>query len=111
MKQALMRPKFSLGRIVVTPAALDAIQGGGQSPDSFLDKHVQSDWGTACREDRQASDDAHPLGTRLLSAYKTLTGCWIWIVTEADRSLTTIMLPSEFRRQFQFRRSSGPRII
>ena len=96
MNQQLIQPQFALGRIVATPAALDAIQNSGQTPDFFLDKHVQGDWGSLCQDDRQANDEALGTGTRLLSAYKTLKAGWIWIITEADRSVTTIMLPSEY---------------
>jgi hypothetical protein len=76
-----------LGHVVATPAALAAIRDGGQSQDSFLDHHVRG-----CAT-----------GTRLLSAHKTLRGRWVWIVTEADRSLTTILLPSECRKALLFR--------
>jgi hypothetical protein len=96
MKTQLMRPKFPLGQIVATPAALDAIQDAGQSAAFFLDKHVQGDWGSLCPEDREANDEALGTGTRLLSTYKTLKGCWIWIITEADRSVTTLLLPDEY---------------
>ena len=88
MKNQLTRPKFSLGQINATPAALAAIQDSGQSQESFLDRHVGGDRGTVCRD---------ALGTRLLSACKTLKGRWVWIITEADRSVTTIMLPTEYR--------------
>ena len=92
MNQQLLQPKFALGRIVATPAALEAIEESGQSQDFFLDKHVQRDWGSLCREDRQANDEA----PRMLSAYRTLRGRWIWIITEGDRTTTAIMLPSEY---------------
>lgn len=93
MKSALLQPKFALGRIIATPAALDAIQGSGQTTEFFLDRHVTGDWSSPCCDDRQPNDAA---STRLLSAHKTLNGFWIWIITEADRSSTAIMLPSEY---------------
>ena len=82
---------FQLGRIIATPAALNAIQESGQSQESFLDRHVGGDWGGVCRE-------APGTRTRLLSAYQTIRGRWIWIISEADRSATTILLPTECRR-------------
>ena len=92
MNQQLLQPKFALGQIIATAAALKAIEESGQSPDFFLDKHVQREWGSLCRKDRQANDEA----PRMLSAYKTRNGCWIWIITEANRSSTAILLPSEY---------------
>ena len=90
----LIQPKFTLGRIIATPAALDAIQESGQTQDSFLDRHVGGDWGTVCRQ-------APGNRTRLLSAYQTLRGRWLWIITEADRSSTTIMLLANDGNQFR----------
>ncbi len=97
MKQQLVQPKVALGRIVATAAALGAIHESGQTQDSFLDRHVGGDRGMACRE-------AHGTGTQLLSAHKTDLGRWIWIITAADRSVTTIMLPTEYRGQPSRRR-------
>ncbi len=91
-----MIPKFSHGQVVSTPAALDAIEQSGQTPEFFLDRHVKGDWGCVCTDDQQANDDALVHGTRILSAYKTLKGVRLWIVTEADRSATTILLPEEY---------------
>ena len=92
MNQALIQPKFAVGRIVATPAALEAIEESGQSLDFFLDQHVQRDWGSLCLGDRQAKNAA----PRMLSAYRTIRGRWIWIITEADRSVTAVMLPTEY---------------
>lgn len=93
--------KFALGQIVATPAALRAIEEAGQTPDFFLDKHRQGDWGEVCDEDKQANDSALVDGSRLLSAYRTLRNERIWVITEAvdddgKRSLSTILLPSEY---------------
>ena len=93
--------KFSLGQIVATPAALEAINKAGQTPDFFLDKHVQGDWGEICGEDKLLNDLAVVSGDRILSAYKTLLGVRIWIITEAaddagKRAATTILLPEQY---------------
>jgi hypothetical protein len=96
-----MKPKFNLGQIVATPAALKALEDAGQSPDFFLDRHLQSDWGEVNAEDKQLNDQALVDGSRLLSAYKTLKGERLWIITEAaddegKRAATTILTPSEY---------------
>ena len=89
-------PKFSLGQIVATPAALKAIHEAGQTPFFFLQKHHAGDWGEVCSEDGKLNDEALTQGYRLVSAYRTLLNERIWIITEADRSATTILLPSEY---------------
>ena len=88
--------KFPLGQTVATPGALEALEASGQTPDFFLDKHVQGDWGTVDDEDKRANDQALIDGERIVSAYKTLLGEKIWVITEADRSSTTILLPEEY---------------
>ncbi len=88
--------KFHLGQIVATPAALEAIAESGQSPSDFLSRHAQGDWGSVSPGDSRLNDEALIDGTRLLSAYATLNGVRIWIITEADRSSTTLLLPEEY---------------
>jgi len=87
---------FPLGQIVSTPDALRVIEESGQTPDFFLDRHVRGDWGEVCDEDKQANDQALVHGERLLSAYRTLMGVRIWVITEADRSSSCILLPEEY---------------
>ena len=77
------KPKFSLGQILATPGALDALQESGQTPAFFLARHQKGDWGEVCAEDKQANDQALVDGSRLLSAYRTLKNVRIWIITEA----------------------------
>ena len=91
-----MKPKFQLGQLVATPGALKALQESGQSPCDFLSRHVAGDWGEVCDEDKRLNDEALECGARLLSAYRTLHGVRIWIITEADRSATTAVLPEEY---------------
>lgn len=91
-----MQPKFSLGRLVATPGALQALQEAGQSPAVFLERHVEGNWGDVNAEDKRANDQALLHGERLLSAYRTLKDVRIWIITEADRSSTCILLPEEY---------------
>lgn len=88
--------KFALGQTVATPAALGALEASGQTTAFFLDRHAQGDWGEVCAEDKLLNDAALISGERLLSAYRTLKGQRLWLITEADRSSTTILLPSEY---------------
>ncbi|NQU24002.1 MAG: hypothetical protein HQ567_22190 [Candidatus Nealsonbacteria bacterium] len=88
--------KFQLGQTVATPAALEALEASGQEPDFFLDRHVQGDWGNVGDEDKAANEEALLNGERLLSVYTTLLGARLWVITEADRSATTILLPEEY---------------
>jgi hypothetical protein len=93
--------KFSLGRILATPGALNALQESGQSVQFFLARHVRGDWGEIGDEDKTRNDQALVDGSRLLSAYRTLKGVKIWIITEAaddhgHRQATTCLLPEEY---------------
>lgn len=97
----IVRPRFELGRIVATPAALDAIQVSRQSPAEFLDRHVRGDWGDVSDDDGRLNDEALQDGSRLLSAYITNSREKIWVITEAvsvhgRRPSTTILLPREY---------------
>lgn len=88
------RPNFPLGRLVATPGALEAL-----SQDDIcraLQRHLSGDWGEVDAEDRAANDQALVEGTRLLSSYKAANGTKFWVITEADRSATTVLLPSEY---------------
>lgn len=90
------RLSFHLGQLLATPGALAAIEDAGQTPAEFVEHHRQGDWGEVCDDDRLANDQALKEGTRLLSAYRTSKGVRLWIITEADRSATTILLPDEY---------------
>ena len=90
------KPKFNLGQIVATPGALEALKESGQTPEFFLSKHVRGDWGEVCDEDKRLNDQALVDGSRLLSAYRTIKNERLWIITEADRSSTCCLLPSEY---------------
>ena len=88
--------RFPLGRIVATRGALRALQEAGQAPAEFLDRHVNGDWGEVDDEDKQENEFSVQHGFRILSAYTTSAGDKLWIITEADRSATTILLPDEY---------------
>ena len=88
---------FPLGAVVATPGALEALENAGHTPADFLSRHVAGDWGELeSEEDKRLNDQAVAGGERILSAYRTKAGEKIWIITEADRSATTILLPSEY---------------
>ena len=87
---------FSLGQIVATPGALQALEKAGQLASHFLVKHALGDWGDLCPEDKQANDEAVADDLRILSAYKLSDGVRIWCITECDRSATTLLLPEEY---------------
>jgi len=89
-------PKFSLGRIVATPGALEAVQQANQNPFEFIQRHQSGDWGELCEEDKRENEFSLKNGFRLLSAYRTLHDVKVWIITEADRSVTTLLLPHEY---------------
>ena len=93
---SVQNPLFNLGRVVATPGALAALEESGQKAWEFLARHLAGDWGVVDAEDKQANDDAVKNGERLLSAYKTKAGEKIWIITEADRSSTVVLLPDEY---------------
>ncbi len=87
---AVITRRFRLGRIVGTPGALAAMERAGKTPREFLRLHVQGHWGDIDAEDAQANEAALRNGERLLSAYWTAKRERLW-VTEADRSLTTLL--------------------
>ncbi len=88
--------RFALGQIVATPGSLRALQKAEQSPAAFLDRHVQGDWGELCDEDKKENEVSLQQGYRIFSAYTTNAGEKIWIITEADRRVTTLLLPEEY---------------
>ena len=97
MKYAIeRRPLFPLGRLVATPGALAALHKAGQSPAEFLSLHVRGQWGDIPQEDRQENEYSLKRGFRLLSSYRTKANETIWVVTESDRSVTTLLLPTEY---------------
>jgi hypothetical protein len=83
-----------LGQIVATPAALAVLT----QPDivAALRRHASGDWGNVDAEDRAANDDALRDGTRVLSVYQSASGTTFWVITEADRSVTTVLLPDDY---------------
>ena len=88
--------RFALGQTFITPGAEEALQIAGQTAIEFLRRHMSGDWGELSDEDVRENEFSLKEGLRLLSAYQTGKGQKLWIITEADRSATTILLPSEY---------------
>ena len=87
--------RFPLGHVVATPGALEAVRANGVDVLALVRRHASGDWGAVCAGDARANDYALEQGARVLSAYDTAGGR-LWIITEADRSATTVLLPSEY---------------
>lgn len=88
--------KFPLGQIVATPGALQALNEASQGVLEFLIRHATGDWGDICKDDAAENELFLQEGFRILSAYRTSKGVKFWVITEADRSVTTLLLPSEY---------------
>lgn len=105
MNTKAIHPKFALGRVIATSNLLsklpeDVINGTSDVLIKLLDRHVSGDWGEICAEDAALNDEALETGDRLLSAYYVTDSngqpLKIWIITEADRSATTLLLPEDY---------------
>ena len=92
----MSKPLFSLGQVVATPGALAAFEEVGEGPAKYLARHIVGDWGEVCKEDAKENDFSVEHGFRLMSVYILSTGVKIWVLTEADRSATTALLPEEY---------------
>ena len=96
MGSPINSPKFPLGHVVATPGALDALATAGNSPQEFLDRHGSGDWGEVSDEDRQENEFSITQDLRILSAYRLRDGTKLWVITDADRSSTCVLLPEEY---------------
>ena len=94
----MSEPKFSSKMLVSTPAAIAAFERSGDSMRIFLAKHFALDKGTLCEEDHQLNLQSIVKGkeTRVFSAFTLSDSTKIWIITEWDRSVTTVLLPEEY---------------
>ncbi len=99
------RAKLELGQLCYTPGAQLLLRQYRISPFQLLARHVTGDWGEVCQEDAKANDEALLVGARVLSAYslqpplgqnEPLGIAHVWLITEADRSVTTLLLPEEY---------------
>ena len=88
--------RFALGQTYITPGAEEALMIAGQTGIEFLRRHMCGDWSELSDDDARENELSLGEGFRVLSAYRTAKGQKLWIITEADRSGTTILLPSEY---------------
>ena len=85
---------FKLGQTVITPNALETVLPA----DVFhaIQRHASGDWGELCAADKAENELSLREGFRILSAYRDANGTKFWIITEADRSVTTVLLPEDY---------------
>ncbi|MEJ0003539.1 MAG: hypothetical protein WDN30_08215 [Pararobbsia sp.] len=91
-----LKPRFPLGRLVITPGALEALTTNRQSLTQLLVRHGSGDWGDVSDDDRQQNDLSISTGLRLISIYTMPDQTKLWVITESDRSATTFLLPNEY---------------
>lgn len=96
MQKITKQPLFDVGQIVATPGALAALEKTGQTAVEFLARHVTGDWGELPVEDKTENYLSLQHGFRLLSSHRTSAGDPLWVITEADRSSTALLLPGEY---------------
>lgn len=96
MHQSNIKPLFSLGQLLITPGALQVLSAAAQSPWALLRRHQYGDWGDLDVMDKRENNFSVKKGFRILSAYILSTGVKVWIITEKDRSATTILCPEEY---------------
>lgn len=89
-------PLFPAGQIVATPGALAVLERANRSPLEFLSRHLHGDWGDLDQEDKTENELSLKYGYRLMSSYPVSETEKLWIITEADRSVTTLLLPEEY---------------
>lgn len=89
-------PLFPSGRLVATPGALALLEQTNKLPVEFLSRHLRGDWGDLDEEDTTENELSLKYGLRLLSSYQVSESEKLWVITEADRSVTTLLLPEEY---------------
>ena len=94
--ERLPEPRFELGEVVATVGAVLALKEAGQDPRELLIRHLNGDWGEVGQEDAQENEFSVDKHLRILSVYTLSTGVKLWVLTEADRSATTLLLAEEY---------------
>jgi hypothetical protein len=92
----MIAPLFDLGRVVATPGALEILEEAGIDPSELLGRHAAGDWGEIPACDARENERSVKHGFRVLSSYPLPTGEKVWVLTEASREVTTILLPEEY---------------
>jgi hypothetical protein len=88
--------RFQFGQVLLTPGAIKALSEAGQMPHEFLSRHARLEQGELTAEDHRENLYSVDKRLRIFSAFKTARGVKLWVITESDRSVTTILLPSEY---------------
>jgi hypothetical protein len=88
--------RFLPGRLVATRGAIEAFYASGDFPLEYLLRHLKGDWGEVDEHDRLENELSVRQGWRILSVYTLTNGTKVWVITEADRSVTTFLLPDEY---------------
>ncbi len=91
-----MQPPFQLGQTVATPAALETLRRLNIEPSTLLDRHLDCDWSDMAEEDQQSNRAALTNGERIFSSFIVGQSTKVWVITEWDRSITTLLLPSDY---------------
>ncbi len=94
--ETIIESKFDFGRVVATTTLANYCEKKGFSMLPYLIRHANGDWGDVCKEDWKSNDEALKNGLRLLSEYKLPDDRRIWIITEWDRSATTLLFPEDY---------------
>lgn len=97
----ISKPDFSVGKLLATPAALEALEEADVDIIDLIERHIAKDWGDLSDDDKRLNDEALHDGSRILSVYILPTDVKVWIITEAaddngERAATTALLPSEY---------------
>ena len=97
----ISKPDFSIGKLLATPAALEALEEAKVNIIELIERHIAKDWGDLSDDDKRLNDEALHDGSRILSAYILPTDVKIWTITEAaddneERAATTALLPAEY---------------
>lgn len=91
-----MKPLFELGQVVVTPNAVAALESVGTLTKTLLHSHVTGDWGNIVQSAKDANDHAVGRWEAIRSSYQFSKELTVWVITEWDRSVTTVLLPSDY---------------
>ena len=96
MERTIIGTKFKLGTVVATRAVMEYVNDDAGILFPYIARHAIGDWGDACAEDKKTNEKALENGNRLMSVYELKDGKTIWIITEWDRSVTTVLFPEDY---------------
>lgn len=92
----MAKQKFVIGRLLITPGVQNLFKETKEDLLQYVNRHAMGDWGNCSAKDKKQNDLAVILGERIFSRYDTKDGTALWIITEASRSYTTVLLPREY---------------